>query len=427
MEGLSRRGLGRAALAAAMLPAAARAQSTAANAPAPAGEPIRIGCSMSLSGGLAGNGRPAAITHRIWAEDVNARGGLLGRPVQVVVYDDQSSGANVPGIYTKLLDVDKVDLVVSGYATAIIAPAMPVVMQRNKVFVSLLGSGVNTDFRYDRYFSISPTGGRIKETFAKGFLDVAMAMEPKPRSIALVNLDSDFHQRAAESARFLARQHGLRVVYDRAYPPSTVDFSPIIRAVQAARPDLVFVGSYPPDTAGLLRAASELRVNFPMMGGPMIGPHITAQKLQLGPILNNLVVWDVYAPEPTLQFPGMQALLERYQPIAAREGADALGHYVPPLAYAQMQVLEQAVRRVGSLDQAALAADLHAHRSDTVIGPLEFDAMGEWTEERNLYTQYQGIQGNGIEQFRRAGTQVILYPPRYRSGELRKPYTAGAA
>ncbi len=421
MEGLSRRDLGRAALAAAItVPAMARAQT------APSGPPIRIGYSMSLSGGLAGNGRPALIAHRIWAEDVNSRGGLLGRPVELVHYDDQSTGAQVPGIYTKLLDVDKVDLVVSGYATAIIAPAMPVVMQRNMAFVSLFGTGVNTDFKYDRYFSINPAGSNVKETFAKGFFDIAMAMDTPPRSVAIVNLDSDFHQRTAESARFLAQQHKLRVVYDRAYPPSTVDFTPIIRAVQAARPDIVYVGSYPPDSAGMLRAASELRVNFQMFGGPMIGPHITAQKLQLGPILNNLVVWDVYAPEPTLQFPGMQALLERYQPIAARENADALGHYVPPLAYAQMQVLEQAVKRVGKIDQAALAADMHASSFDTVIGPLRFDAMGEWVEERNLYTQYQGVQGNGIDQFRRAGTQVILSPARYKSGELRKPYTAGA-
>lgn len=424
MTTMDRRGLGRAALAGAAaltLPATARAQGT------PSGPPIRIGNCMSLSGGLAGNGRPAQITHRLWAEDVNARGGLLGRPVELVTYDDGSNGSQVPGIYTKLIDVDKCDLVVSGYATAIIAPAMPVVMQRNMTFVSLFGTGVNDGFRYDRYFSMSTGGSDVKGTFAKGFLDIAMAMDPRPRSIALVYLDSDFHQRTHESARTLARERGLRIAYDRAYPPTTVDFAPIIRAVQAARPDVVYVGSYPPDTAGLLRASAEARVNFRLMGGPMIGPHITAQKLQFGPILNNLVVWDVYAPEPTLQFPGTRELIARYQPIAAREGTDALGHYVPPLAYAQLQLLEQAVKRVGSLDQRALAADLHANAFETVVGEVRFDAMGEWVEERNLYTQYQDVRPNDLEQFKRAGTQVVLYPERYKSGTLRTPYTAGAA
>src|SRR5262245_6122107 len=137
MQSITRRDLGRLSAAAAATAAGART----ASAQAPSGPPIRIGYSMSLTGGLAGNGRPALVTHQIWAQDVNSRGGLLGRPVELVHYDDQSNGAQVPGIYTKLIDVDKVDLVVSGYATAIIAPAMPVVMQRNMTFITLLGTG----------------------------------------------------------------------------------------------------------------------------------------------------------------------------------------------------------------------------------------------------------------------------------------------
>ena len=422
MDRITRRDLGRLTAAAAATAAGARP----ASAQAPSGPPIRIGYSMSLTGGLAGNGRPALVAHQIWAQDVNSRGGLLGRPVELVHYDDQSNSAQVPGIYTKLIDVDKVDLVVSGYATAIIAPAMPVVMQRGMTFVTLLGTGVNHEFRYDRHFNICPVGSDVKETFAKGYMDIAMAMDPKPRTIALAALDADFTQRAVESARHLARQHGLRVVYDRSYPPGTVDFSPIMRSIQAARPDLVYIGSYPPDSAGLLRAASELRMSARIFGGAMIGPQISAQKAQLGPILNNMVNWDIYAPEPTMQFPGVDALLRRYREVAARENTDALGLYVPPLAYAQMQVLEQAVKRVGKVDQAALAADMHANSFDTVIGELRFDRLGEWTEERNLYIQFQNVTDGNLERFARPGTQVILYPERFRSGTLRTPYGAGS-
>lgn len=417
MDSITRRDLGR-------LTAGAGALATArpAAAQAPSGPPIRIGYSMSLTGGLAGNGRAALATHQIWAQDVNSKGGLLGRPVELVHYDDQSNGAQVPGIYTKLIDVDKVDLVVSGYATAIIAPAMPVVMQKNMVFVTLLGTGVNHEFRYDKHFNICPVGSNVKETFAKGYMDIAMAMDPKPRTIALAALDADFAQRSVESARHLAQQHGLRIVYDRNYPPGTVDFSPIMRAIQAARPDLVYLCSYPPDSVGLLRAAGELRMSARMFGGAMIGPQIAAIKAQLGPILNNLVNWDVYAPEPTMQFAGVDALLQRYRQVAERENVDRLGLYVPPLAYSQMQVLEQAVKRVGRIDQAAIAADIHAHEFDTVIGPLRFDRLGEWTEERNLYVQFQGVTDGDLQRFARAGTQVILYPPRYKSGTLRTPY-----
>ncbi|AMJ61126.1 amino acid ABC transporter substrate-binding protein [Bosea sp. PAMC 26642] len=408
------------------LPTRAFAQATGSPAPAPSGEPIRIGYSMSLTGPLAGNGRPSLLAHQIWAEDVNARGGLLGRPVKLVYYDDQSSGSLVPGIYTKLLDVDKVDLLVSGYGTAMIAPAMPVVMQREMAFVALLGSAANDAFKYDHTVNISPVGGKMQEDFAKGFFDVAVTASPRPKTVALAGLDGDFPQRALQSARAQAKLNGIKVVYDRSYPPSTVDFSPIVRSIQSAKPDIVFFASYPADTVGLLRSVAELKLGATVLGGGMIGLQITGIKSQMGPALNNLLCWDVYAPEPTMQFDGITAFLKRYREVAVREKVEALGVYAPPLAYAQMQVLEQAVRRVGKIDQAAIGADFHANDFSTVIGELSFDKLGEWKVERNLYVQYQGVQGNDIEQFKRPGVQAILYPSHLRSGELRTPFPAPA-
>src|SRR6201984_1308863 len=119
----------------------------AGSACAQSGAPIEVGYSMSLTGGLAPNGKSALLAQKIWEEDTNAKGGLLGRPVKLIYYDDQSNPSTVPGIYTKLLDVDKVDLVVSGYATNMVAPAMPVVMQKNKLFVSLFALDVNSEFQ----------------------------------------------------------------------------------------------------------------------------------------------------------------------------------------------------------------------------------------------------------------------------------------
>ena len=392
----------------------------------PSGPPLRIGYSISLSGGLAGNGKPASVAHDVWAAGMNANGGLLGRPVLLVRYDDQSSGAQVPAIYTKLLDVDKVDLVISGYATAIIAPAMPIVMQHEMAFVTLLGSGTNAEFQYDRCFNISPSGSDFKENLAKGFFQIAAGIDPKPTTVAIAGLDSDFPQRALDSARYHADRLGMKLVYDRTYPPSTVDFSPVIRGIQAARPDIVFLTSYPPDSIGLLRSTNELQLQARMLGGVMIGPQVTAIRAQLGPILNNLVCWDVYAPEPTMQFPGMDAFLKSYRAAAEKEKTDPLGLYAPPLAYAQMQVLEQAVRRVGRIDQKAIGADFHANEFRTVIGPIRIAADGEWAQERNLFVQYQGVQGNGLEQFTKPGTEAILYPERLKSGDLRTPFPAKA-
>ena len=387
-------------------------------------EPIRIGHTMPLSGGLAGNGKPAFLAHRLWAEEINAKGGLLGRKVELVNYDDQSNPAQVPALYTKLLDVDKVDLVVSSYATALIAPAMPVVIAHGVAFVTLFGSATNDAFHYERTVSINPVGGRMQEDFAKGFFDIAMSADPKPKTVAIAGLDSDFLQRSMQSARTQAKNAGLDIVYDKSYPPSTVDYSPIVRAIQAAKPDVVYFASYPPDSVGLLKAANEAKLTATVLGGGMIGPQITAIKAQFGPLLNNLLCWDVYAPEPTLKFPGVEAFLERYRAAAEKEKTDPLGLYAPPLAYAQMQVLEQAVSRVGKIDHAAIGADFHANTFSTIIGDLKFDANGEWEKERNLYVQYQGVKGNDIEQFKNAGTQVILYPERYKSGKLLTPFPA---
>ncbi|MBK1657696.1 amino acid ABC transporter substrate-binding protein [Paracraurococcus ruber] len=421
MTEMTRRGLGRAAMAGAISTAAG-----AFPALAQGSNPIRIGYAMSLSGGLAANGRSSLLAHRIWAEDVNARGGLMGRPVQIVSYDDQSNPANVPSLYTKLIDVDKVDIVTSPYATAMIAPSMPVIMQRGMTYVSLFGAGVNEKLRYDRYFSMNVTGDDIKGTYARGFLECTKMLPTPPRTISILAVDNDFAQRAAESVRSMSREYGLRIVYDRSYPPTTVDFTPTIRAIQAARPDVVFFASYPPDSNGILRAVSELKLTAALFGGGMVGPQIAAVQAQLGPILNNLVNWDVYSPEPTMKFPGVEAFQEKYRARAPQEQTDVLGNYLQPYAYAQMQVVEQAVNRARSLDQAALAADMKANPFSTIVGDVKFGNLGEWATPRNLFVQFQNITDGDLEKYKRPGTKVILYPPELKSGTLRTPYGAPA-
>jgi len=180
-----------------------------APASAQSGEPIKIGLSMSLTGPLAANGKQALLGAKIWEEEINGKGGLLGRPVKLVFYDDQSNPSQVPGIYTKLLDVDKVDLVVSSYATNMIAPAMPIVMQKNKTFISLFGLDVNAEFKYPKYFSVLPTGPETKESFTEGFYEVALKQDPKPTTVALAAEDAEFSRNACEGARENAAKVGL--------------------------------------------------------------------------------------------------------------------------------------------------------------------------------------------------------------------------
>src|ERR1041384_726514 len=160
-------------------------------APAQAADPIKVGFSMALTGAVAPNGKQNLLALEIWRDDVNAKGGLLGRPVELVYYDDQSNPNNVPGIYTKLLSVDKVDLLVGPYATNMIAPAMPVVMQANKMTISMLGVNVNRQFNYSRYFSMVPGGDEGTLAFSRGWFEIAAAQTPKPRTVALIGADAE--------------------------------------------------------------------------------------------------------------------------------------------------------------------------------------------------------------------------------------------
>ncbi|HEV2548090.1 MAG TPA: amino acid ABC transporter substrate-binding protein [Stellaceae bacterium] len=389
-----------------------------------AAEPIKIGFGMALTGGLAANGKSALVAMKIWESDVNAAGGLLGRPVQLVYYDDQSNPATVPGLYSKLLDVDKVDLVVGGYATNMLAPAMPVIMQHEMTFLGLMGLAVNTEFHYPKYFAMIPMGPQPKREFTKGYFDLAMAQNPRPKTVAIVAADAEFARNAAEGARENAKAAGLQIVYDKTYPPSTVDYTPIVRAIQASNPDIVFVGSYPPDTAGMVRAINEVGFQPKLCCGGMVGLQSTALKTQLGPLLNGIVDYDFWIPAPTMQFPGVLDLLRKYQAKAAEEGVDALGYYMPPYAYAYLQVLGEAVTATGSLDQEKLGAYLREHTFKTVIGDIKFGENGEWAEPRLLQTQFQHIKGNGVDQFKNPATQVVLAPAAYVSGKMIYPYSA---
>jgi ABC-type branched-subunit amino acid transport system substrate-binding protein len=277
-----------------------------------AAEPIKIGFSMALTGAYAGNGKAALLATQLWTEDQNAKGGLLARQVQLVYYDDQSNPSLVPGIYTKLFDIDKVDIVISGYGTNIIGPAMPLVMQHDKVFMSLAGLRVNEQFRYDKYFQIFPFGPDAHVTFAQGFFDVAMTMNPKPKTAAISVADSEFPQTAVIGAREWGKKFGLKVVYDRSFPPNQVDFGPIVRAIQAASPDIVYIACFPPNAVGLVRAVRETGFKPMLIGGGMVGPQYASVKQQLGALLNGFLSFETFVPEPTPPriFPALKSSLD---------------------------------------------------------------------------------------------------------------------
>jgi branched-chain amino acid transport system substrate-binding protein len=387
-------------------------------------EPITIGLGMALTGGLAAGGKSALLGMQIWRDNVNAKGGLMGRPVKLINYDDQSNPATVPGIYTKLLEVDKVDFIVSGYGTNMIAPAMPVAIQHDRLFLGLFGLAVNSEFHYPKYFSMLPTGPDPKHAFSEPFFKVVMAKEPKPKTLAIVAADAEYPKNASEGARDTAKSLGLQIVYDKSYPPSTADFSPIVHAIQATNAEIVFVASYPPDSAGMVRAATETGLKTRYFGGGMVGLQYTSVKQQFGSKLNGILDYDWWIPAPKMQFPGITEFLQKYQAKAPSEGIDPLGWYLPPFAYANLQVLGEAIEGAKTLDQAKLAAYIRTHPFNTIVGEVSFGKDGEWSKPRVLEVQFQDIQGTDLEQFRDTRTEAILEPAEYRTGELVEPYSS---
>ena len=390
--------------------------------PAKAADPIKIGFGMSLTGPGAANGKMALVTMQIWEDDINAKGGLLGRPVKLIHYDDQSSPSQVPSIYAKLLDIDKVDLIVSGYSSTQIAAAMPTVIERKKLFISLFGTGINETFKYQRYFSMIPNGPTPKPAFTRGFFTVAEVQKPKPQTIALAYADAEFGQNVCDGARENAKAAGFKIVYDKSYPPATVDFTSIVRAIQSTNPDLFVVCSYPLDTVGMVKAMHEVGFTPKMWGGAMVGLQATVFKTQLGPLLNGIVNYETWLPVKSMEFPGSLELLKKYQERAKAAGTDPLGYYMPVWAYAYLQVLGDAIAATKSLNDDVLAAYMHKTTFKTVVGDVKFGPLGEWTEERMLAVQFQNIKGNSVDDFRDpAKTEVIIYPPKYKSGEVIYP------
>ncbi len=388
-------------------------------------DPIKIGFGMALTGGLSANGKPALLALQIWKDDVNKKGGLLGRQVELVFYDDQTNPATIPGIYSKLLDVDKVDLIISGYGTNLIAPLLPIAMERKLTLIGMFGLANNEKYQYPNYFQIQPAGPDPQTSTAIGFFELAAKQNPKPQTVAMVGADAEYPQNALVGARELVKKFGFKTVYDKTYPPNTTDYTPIVRAIKATNADIVFVASYPPDSVGMLRAAHEVGLQPKMFGGGMVGLMFTTIMTSMGPMLNGVVNYDFWAPEPPmLAMAGIKEFLKEYQVRAEKEKVDPLGYYLPPYSYAVGQVLGQAVEATKSLDQQKIADHIRATEFNTIVGKIKFGKNGEWAKGRTLMVQYQKIQGNGIDQFRSAGTKPVLWPDELKSGNIIYPYAA---
>ena len=380
-------------------------------------QPIKIGMSMPQTGPLGGGGKAALLALQMWVEDVNAKGGMLGRKVQFIHYDDQTNPSLVPGIYTKLLDVDKVDLLIAPYGTNVTAPIMPLVKQRDLLLMGNFSFDANAQIRHDKWFNNAPWGAGAL-AWGGPFLEQAQKLGAK--TIAMMAADAEFAQSLCTGARAIAKAKGFTFVYDQSYPPNSVDFSSIIRAVRAAKPDLVFVCSYPAESAAIVRTVNEIGVgpSVKMIGGGMVGLQFAPIMEALGPMLNGFVNYNSWVPEKTMANPAVTDFLKRYSVRAKAEKVDPLGFYLPPFNYAIGQMLEQAVGATKGLDQKALANYIRTNTMKTMVGDIKYDAVGEWATPRVPMAQFRGIKGKDLEQFRLPGKQVIIGPAALKTGDV---------
>ena len=382
--------------------------------------PIKIGLSMAQTGGLAAGGKSSLLGMEIWKDDVNAKGGLLGRKVELVVYDDKSSAAETPAIYSKLLDVDKVDILFAPYATVPTAPLMPMVKQRGLLLIGNFAFQINSKVGHDMWFNVAPWGPA--DSYAKAFLDIGQKSGAK--TIAILAADQEFAQNVVTTTKALAAARNIPIVFEQNYPPNTVEFSSIIRSLKAAKPDMVFVASYPPDSAGILRAVNEIGVgeNVKIFGGSMVGLQFTSVMDSMGSLLNGVVNFNTWLPEKSMYFEGTKEFFETYAKRAVEAKVDPTGYYLAPFGYAMGQLLEQAVNSTKSLDQKALAKYLRENEHKTIVGPIAFSADGERKETAIVESQFRNVTDKNIEQFRTAGKQVILFPENLKTGDLIFPF-----
>jgi branched-chain amino acid transport system substrate-binding protein len=384
--------------------------------------PITIGYCLSLTGPLASNGRAARLAHEIWERDVNRKGGLLGRPVQMICVDDETDPTKVPDIYRRLLDDEKVDLVVGGYGDNSVAPAMPIVIERNRYFVTLMALASNTSHNYANFFVMIPTGPRPGEGLTEGFFELAAAQQPKPETMAILAADALFAKSPVAGAKTHANTHGFHIITDDEYDLSTTDFGPIISKLKMADPDILFMCSYLNDTIGILQAVDAAGLTPKMIGGAMIGPQNGGVKSALGPLLNGVVNYEYWLPAPKMMYPGIGEMIGEYQLRAGAVGADPLGYYVAPQAYAQMQIVEQAITGTASLDDEKLAQFTREKSFSTILGDVKFGAGGAWTEARVLQVQYRDIPDNDLANFKDTRTQAVVWPSQLASQTLIYPY-----
>ena len=358
--------------------------------------PIKIGASLSLTGTYAKPGTYQKEGYEVCADELNAKGGLLGRKVEFVMYDDQSSTQTAQRLYEKLITEDKVEAVMGPYSSAITESVAGISEKYKKVMVSPLAATTSI-FRQGRkyiFMVISPA-----EFYLEGLVD--MGAKRGLKTIAIVNEDTLFPKATVVGTEELAKKRGLQVVLREAYPKGNTDFSALLVKIKAVNPDIIAAATYFDDAVAITRQMKELNVN-PKMFGVTVGgdiPEFYTLLKQNAEYVYGSTQWDEVLP-----YPGQKEFLSAYQKKFKHEPS-----YHAAAGYAGCLIYAEGVKRAKNLDADLVRAELLKLKIRTAFGDYAVDQDGFQTAHKMVMIQWHD------------GKRVVVWPDDLASGKLRFP------
>jgi branched-chain amino acid transport system substrate-binding protein len=366
----------------------------AARSPAaPANPPITIGIALSFSGPLANEGQYMKKGYDLWAERVNAKGGIeVGggrRPVKLIYYDDQSDATTVAKLVERLITEDKADFIFGPYGSGLTGAASSISEKYQKLMIA---PAANADQLYTRgykfFFGVLPP---LSQGFAL-HANLLANLTPKVKTVAIAYPGDLFPSAAAAAAEKRAKEEGLQVVYSGKYPKGAKDLSAVITQVKALNPDALLSPGYFEDITLLVTQSQRLGFN-PGYIGVQLAPGLTKS---LGKNADYLFATSWWEPLAGWKDDYFGTSAEYNDLFKKTYGVDA--NYFATCASAAGELLDLAIRKVGSLDPAKIAEVLHATKMETFFGPVEYDQTGANRKGTGLVVQIQD------------GREVIVWP-----------------
>jgi len=364
--------------------------------PAAAQTPIKIGASMSVTGTYAKPGSYQKEGYDVCIDELNAKGGLLGRKVELVIYDDQSQPATAVKLYEKLITEDKVNAVMGPYSSAVSEAVANVTEKYKKVMVAPLAATTSIFKKGRKYIFMVITPA---ENYLDGLID--MAAKRGLKTVAIINEDTLFPKASAAGTAEAAKKRGMQVVLQEAYPKGNTDFSALLVKIKAANPDVIAAGTYFDDAVAITRQMKELNVN-PKMFGLTVGgdlPEFHDLLKQNAEYVYGSTQWD-----ETLPYPGQKEFLAAYTKKFKHEPS-----YHAAAGYAGCLIYGEAVKRAGTLDADKVREQLLKMEIKTAFGDYKVDADGFQVAHKMVMLQWQD------------GKRVVVWPDDLAGGKARYP------